>query len=147
MGYSIGSLPKGIQKLVQALNKKFGKDTVKTADEMDRPKDVQAFEDFETRNPNIESSELEKTRELAPKMVERFELKQKYPGINDELLTNIIEDPDPQHKAEVLAQLDEVMRLMIGQGKGTEETIDILKRARNTRKDNAQGGLNYLMGL
>jgi hypothetical protein len=39
------------------------------------------------------------------------------------------------------------MRLMIGQGKGTEETIDILKRARNTRKDNAQGGLNYLMGL
>ena len=147
MGYSIGSLPKGIQKLVQALNKKFGKDTVKTADEIDRPKDVQAFEDFETRNPNIESSELEKTRELAPKMVERFELKQKYPGINDELLTNIIEDPDPQHKAEVLAQLDEVMKLMIGQGKGTEETIDILKRARNTRKDNAQGGLNYLMGL
>ena len=147
MGYSIGSLPKGIQKLVQALNKKFGKDTVKTADEIDRPKDVQAFEDFETRNPNIESSELEKTRELAPKMVERFELKQKYPGIDDELLTNIIEDPDPQHKAEVLAQLDEVMKLMIGQGKGTEETIDILKRARNTRKDNAQGGLNYLMGL
>ena len=147
IGYAVGSLPKGIQKLVQALNKKFGKDTVKTADEMDRPKNVQEFEDFETRNPNIESSELEKTRELAPKMVERFELKQKYPGINDELLTNIIEDPDPQHKAEVLAQLDEVMRLMIGQGKGTEETIDILKRARNTRKDNAQGGLNYLMGL
>lgn len=52
IGYAVGSLPKGIQKLVQALNKKFGKDTVKTADEMDRPKNVQAFEDFETRNPN-----------------------------------------------------------------------------------------------
>ena len=52
IGYAVGSLPKGIQKLVQALNKKFGKDTVKTADEMDRPKDVQAFDDFETRNPN-----------------------------------------------------------------------------------------------
>ena len=52
IGYAVGSLPKGIQKLVQALNKKFGKGTMKTADEMDRPKDVQAFEDFETRNPN-----------------------------------------------------------------------------------------------
>jgi len=52
IGYAVGSLPKGIQKLVQALNKKFGKGTMKTADEMDRPKDVQAFEDFETRNPD-----------------------------------------------------------------------------------------------
>ena len=146
MGYSIGSLPKGIQKLVQALNKKFGKDTVKTADEIDRPKDVQAFEDFETRNPNIESSELEKTRELAPKMVERFELKQKYPGINDELLTNIIEDPDPQHKAEVIATLEETFKMM-QTGKGTDEIIDILEQGKKTRKDNAQGGLNYLMGL
>ena len=146
MGYSIGSLPKGIQKLVQALNKKFGKDTVKTADEIDRPKDVQAFEDFETRNPNIESSELEKTRELAPKMVERFELKQKYPGINDELLTNIIDDPDPQHKAEVIATLEETFKMM-QTGKGTDEIIDILEQGKKTRKDNAQGGLNYLMGL
>ena len=93
-------------------------------------------------------SDTDNLKEMgAPKLAERFELKQKYPGINDELLTNIIEDPDPQHKAEVLAQLDEVMRLMIGQGKGSEETIDILKRARNTRKDNAEGGLNYLMGM
>ena len=146
MGYSIGSLPKGIQKLVQALNKKFGKDTVKTADEMDRPKDVQAFEDFETRNPNIESSELEKTRELAPKMVERFELKQRFPGIDDELLTNIIDDPDPQHKAEVIATLEETFKMM-QTGKGTDEIIDILEQGKKTRKDNAQGGLNYLMGL
>ena len=146
MGYSIGSLPKGIQKLVQALNKKFGKDTVKTADEIDRPKDVQAFEDFETRNPNIESSELEKTRELAPKMVERFELKQRFPGIDDELLTNIIDDPDPQHKAEVIATLEETFKMM-QTGKGTDEIIDILEQGKKTRKDNAQGGLNYLMGL
>jgi hypothetical protein len=146
IGYAIGSLPKSIQKLVQALNKKFGKDTVKTADEMDRPKDVQAFEDFETRNPNVESSELERARELAPKMVERFELKQRFPGINDELLTNIIEDPDPQHKAEVIATLEETFKMM-QTGKGTDEIIDILEQGKKTRKDNAQGGLNYLMGL
>ena len=146
IGYAVGSLPKGIQKLVQALNKKFGKDTVKTADEMDRPKDVQAFEDFETRNPNVESSELERAKELAPKMVERFELKQRFPGIDDELLTNIIEDPDPQHKAEVIATLEETFKMM-QTGKGTDEIIDILEQGKKTRKDNAQGGLNYLMGL
>ena len=52
IGYSIGSLPKGIQALVGLINKKFGKGAVKTADEMDRPKNVKEVEDFETRNPN-----------------------------------------------------------------------------------------------
>ena len=242
IGYAVGSLPKGIQKLVQALNKKFGKDTVKTADEMDRPKDVQAFEDFETRNPNPKrqltddeirdyeeelgdsetwmndgtvgeaeqalkdrrefiadmelqykkgeldpgpgekgrkeflqskmdememsgdnklmtpdeidelstfdiGTELEGLRSLgANKMAERFELKQRFPGIDDELLTNIIEDPDPQHKAEVIATLEETFKMM-QTGKGTDEIIDILEQGKKTRKDNAQGGLNYLMGL
>ena len=52
MNYGIGSLPKGIQALVKTINKKFGKDAVKTADEIDRPKNVQAFDDFEARNPD-----------------------------------------------------------------------------------------------
>ena len=150
IGYAVGSLPKGIQKLVQALNKKFGKGTMKTADEMDRPKDVQAFDDFETRNPNVESSEdiidADEVRKIAPKLVERFELKQRFPGIDDELLTNIIDDPDPQHKAEVIATLEETFKMM-QTGKGTDEIIDILEQGKKTRKDNAQGGLNYLMGL
>ena len=79
-------------------------------------------------------------------MVERFELKDRFPGINDELLTNIIEDSDPQHKAEVIASLEEAFS-MLKKGKGTDEVIDILEQAKKTRKDNAQGGLNYLMGL
>ena len=37
IGYAVGTLPKSIQKLVQALNKKFGKGAVKTADEVDQP--------------------------------------------------------------------------------------------------------------
>ena len=93
-----------------------------------------------------DTSELERARELSPKLVERFELKQKYPGIDEELLTNIIEDPDPQHKAQVLATLDETFKLM-ETGKDPNEIIDILERGKKTRKDNAQGGLNYLMGL
>ena len=93
-----------------------------------------------------DTSGLEKARELAPKMVERFELKQKYPGIDEELLTNIIEDPDPQHKAQVLATLDETFKLM-ETGRSPEEIIDILEQGKKTRKDNAEGGLNYLMGM
>ena len=94
----------------------------------------------------VDDLELEEARNLAPKMVERFELKDRFPGINDELLTNIIEDPNPQHKAEVIASLEEAFR-MLQKGKGTDEVIDILEQAKKTRKDNAQGGLNYLMGL
>ena len=90
--------------------------------------------------------EVDETKKVAPKMVERFELKQKYPGIEEDLLTNIIDDTDPQHKAEVLAQLDQVFEMM-KQGKSPDEVVDILENLKNTRKDNAQGGLNYLMGL
>jgi hypothetical protein len=92
-------------------------------------------------------TELEGLRSLgANKLAERFELKQRFPGIDDELLTNIIEDPDPQHKAEVIATLEETFKMM-QTGKGTDEIIDILEQGKKTRKDNAQGGLNYLMGL
>ena len=57
----------------------------------------------------------------------------------------IIDDPDPQRKAEVLATLDQSMELM-KQGKGSEEVVDILQKE-TKRKDNAGGGLNYLMGM
>ncbi len=110
-------------------------------------KDVEeagGMEAFLDANPI--DDEMATVKKLAPKMVERFELKDRFPGINDELLTNIIEDPDPQHKAEVIASLEEAFR-MLQKGKGTDEVIDILEQAKKTRKDNAQGGLNYLMGL
>jgi hypothetical protein len=92
-------------------------------------------------------SDTDRLKEMgAPKLAERFELKQRFPGIDEDLLTNIIEDPDPQHKAEVIATLDETFKMM-QTGKGPEEIIDILEQGKKTRKDNAQGGLNYLMGL
>ena len=149
IGYAVGSLPKGIQKLVQALNKKFGKDTVKTADEIDRPKNVQAFDDFETRNPKtVESSEdiidVDEVRKLAPQMVERFELKQRFPGLDEDLLNRILIDDNPQRKAEVIATLEESYK-MLEKGMNPEDIIETFKNT--SRRKNAQGGLNYLMGL
>jgi hypothetical protein len=90
--------------------------------------------------------EVEKLSELAPKAAERFKLKQMYPGIDEDFLTKIIDDPDPQRKAEVLAALDQSMLLM-REGKSGDEVVDILKQETKGRKPNAQGGLNYLMGL
>jgi len=77
-------------------------------------------------------------------MVERLQLKQKYPGITDDLLDKILVDDNVQRKAEVMATLDEAFKMM-EKGKGPDEVRDIMKNV--TRKDNAQGGLNYLMGL
>ena len=94
----------------------------------------------------VDDLELKQARDLAPKMVERFELKQKYPGITDDLLDKILIDDNPQRKAEVLASIDEAFRMM-EKGKGPDEVLDIMKKGDKTRKDNAQGGLNYLMGL
>jgi hypothetical protein len=91
-------------------------------------------------------SDLEKAKKLAPKMVERFELKKKYPGIDEDFLTKIIDDPDPQRKAEVLAVLDQSM-LLVREGKSGDEVVDILKKETKGRKPNARGGLNYLMGM
>jgi hypothetical protein len=87
-----------------------------------------------------------KWQNLTPKAAERFKLKQMYPGIDEDFLTKIIDDPDPQRKAEVLAVLDQSMLLM-REGKTGDEVVDILKQETKGRKPNARGGLNYLMGM
>ncbi len=122
--------------------------------DMDQMLEIEGLFDIEVpTNPNqgIPDEEflniLKEDKEaasLAPKLVERFELKQKYPGIDEELLTQIIDDPNPQNKAEALATLDEAMQLA-EQGKGTDEIISILQRLKKTRRDNSEGGLNTLM--
>ena len=242
VGLAIGGLPKGIQALVKTINKKFGKDTLKTADEMERPKaakEKEMFEKFESRNPDrkrkltddeikdyeeelgdsetwmmegtveeaeealrrqkeyqqdmftqykagklnpqpgekgrkefLESkleememsgdkklmtvdeieelsnmdleAEMNVAKSLAPKMVERLELKQKYPGITDELIDRILIDDNMQRKAEVLATLDEAFKMM-EKGMGPDEVLSTIKNV--TRTKQAGGGLAYLMGL
>tara|TARA_E500000318_G_scaffold11584_1_gene10513 strand:- start:89 stop:925 length:837 start_codon:yes stop_codon:yes gene_type:complete len=239
IGYSIGSLPKGIQALVKGINKKFGKGAVKTADEMDRPKNVKEFEDFETRNPNpkrqltddeikfyeeelgdsetwmndgtvgeaekalkdrrqyiadmeleykkgnlnpgpgekgrkefLESkleememsgdkklmtvdeieelsnmdleSEMNVAKGLAPKMVERLQLKERFPGLDDELIERILIDDNPQRKAEVIATIEESYK-MLEKGMDPEDIISTFKNT--PRSKNASGGLPHILGV
>jgi hypothetical protein len=89
--------------------------------------------------------ELDEMAKLAPKAAERFKLKERFPGIDDRLLTQIIDDPDPQRKAEVIATIDQAFELM-RQGKSQEEVYDIMKQMTDRTKQ-AKGGLQYLMGL
>jgi hypothetical protein len=90
--------------------------------------------------------ELDEMAKLTPKATERAKLKRMYPGIDEDFLTKIIDDPDPQRKAEVLAVLDQSM-LLVREGKSGDEVVDILKKETKGRKPNARGGLNYLMGM
>jgi hypothetical protein len=92
--------------------------------------------------------EVESTRALAPKMVERLEIKTKYPGIDDELVDKILIDDNPQRKAELLATLDEAFRMM-EKGKGTDEIIDTFKNQNRTKQASGTGpeGLSEIVSL
>ena len=50
----VGKVVSGIESLIKTINKKFGKGTMKTADEIDQPPktDRQIISEFEARNPN-----------------------------------------------------------------------------------------------
>ena len=83
-------------------------------------------------------------RKLAPKMIERMELKRRYPGITDELLDSILIDDNPQRKAEVLATLDEIFTMM-NKGKGADEILSMFKNINRTKQ--ADGGIIDLTAI
>jgi hypothetical protein len=87
--------------------------------------------------------EIAQSKKLAPQMTERLELKQKYPGITDDLLDKILVDDNPQRKAEVIATIDEAFKMM-EKGKGTDEIIETFKNT--TRTKQASGGLTSMLG-
>src|SRR5210317_1051450 len=118
---------------------------VRFDEEVDLPEDVDPRDTILPMGKKI-LDDVDEAYGMAPKMVERFQLKERFPGIPDELLTRIIDDPDPQNKAEVISTLDQAMELT-KQGKDTDEIISVLERIKKSRKDNSKGGLQYLMGM
>ena len=102
-----------------------------------KPGDAITSENFGNTVFAPDLRELKKARELAPQMVERLELKARYPGITDDLLDSILIDDNPQRKAEVLATLDEAFAMM-RKGKGPDEVLRIIKDMNRTKQ--ADGG-------
>ena len=82
------------------------------------------------------------------KYFEDLEIKTKFKGvISDDLLEQILIDDNPQRKAEVVAAIEQGLKMQ-EKGMSPEEIVNILKNT--TRTKQAQGGsigLNYLMGF
>ena len=78
--------------------------------------------------------------EIAGGVDERTMLKQKYPGITDDLVEKILIDQNPQRKAEVYSTIDQYMKLK-EIGKSEAEAYDIITKSfsKNPTK-HAEGG-------
>jgi hypothetical protein len=84
------------------------------------------------------------TKELAPQMSERMQLKIKYPGITEDLIQKIMVDDNPQRKAELLATLDEAFKMM-NKGMSSDEILNAVKNTPRTKQ--ANGGLAQILEM
>ena len=132
---SEGSVPKGLASFVT----KKGKGEVKMADEVKVSQDVKDKIDY-----NKQRMEDNFTKQMAPKLFLRMELKARFPGITDDMIAKIMADDNPQRIAEVLASMDEGLTMM-EKGMSTDEIINTFKKTPRTKQ--AGGGLSYLMGM
>ena len=112
-----------------------------SSDDADELDELEEFLDQDYKRVKAEQAEEQAVKELAPKMVERLKLKQKYPGITDDLLDKILIDDNPQRKAEVLGSLDETFKMM-EKGMSPDEIIDAFKNV--TRTKQADGGITRI---
>ena len=163
IGYRSGRSVKGIAELLKLTNKKFGKDTLKVADEIERPASAKLsdeFAAFNTRNKRpykqgdaITSENFAETgfapsddtlNILSIARIGPDDLRAKYPGIPERLAKLIGEDTNLQRKAEAIAAIEQAMALK-GAGKSADETIEILKRESKTKM--SKGGLARILEM
>ncbi len=93
---------------------------------------------------DIDDEEIESARTLAPQMVERLQLKERFPGLDEELIQRILIDDNPQRKAEVIATIEESYK-MLEKGMQPEDIISTFKNT--SRSKNASGGLPHILGV
>ena len=90
------------------------------------------------------AGQLEKNVTGLSDMSKADQLRQEFPGITDDMIEKILMDDNPQRIAEVKQTMREALKMQ-EKGMSTEEIINSFESIK--RKDNAQGGLNYLMGM
>ena len=157
-GGRIGFAGGGIKALIAMMNKKFGKDAVKTADDIAQPdfaKLKKEFEAFQERNPDVELPFANRDKRIIPEglteedvdfAILKGEFERKYSKlIPEDLMKKIMADDDPQRVKEIIGHVEQAA-IMTDKGMSADQVIDAFKTGEK-RKDNADGGLNYLMGL
>jgi hypothetical protein len=82
------------------------------------------------------------------KFLEMEAIQQKYGNmIDNDFLQKIMVDDNPMRKAEILATIDEAMKMQ-EKGMSPQEIMDIMKNTTRTKQaDGGSIGLNYLLGL
>jgi hypothetical protein len=158
-GFRSGRSVKGIAELLKLTNKKFGKDTLKTADKIDRPEAAKLRDEFKSFNKRRSEyggpysddyyrksleEELVNVDELPIELLNAEALMVKYPGIPERLAKLIGEDTNLQRKAEAIAAIEQAMALK-GAGKSADETIAILKSESKTKM--SKGGLARILEM
>ena len=107
-------------------------------------------------NPeNVKLSYADKDKRIIPEglteedidlAILKGEFERKYSKlIPEDLMKTIMADEDPQRVQEIIAHVEQAA-IMTDKGMSADQVIDAFK-AGEKRKDNADGGLNYLMGL
>jgi hypothetical protein len=158
-GFRSGRSVKGIAELLKLTNKKFGKDTLKTADKIDRPEAAKLRDEFKSFNKRRSEyggpysddyyrksleEELVNVDELPIELLNAEALMVKYPGIPERLAKLIGEDTNLQRKAEAIAAIEQALALR-GAGKSADETIAILKSESKTKM--SKGGLARILEM
>ena len=172
-GGRIGFAGGGIKALIAMINKKFGKDTMKTANQV-KPSEFKSFKTerdfddladklnlekefkaFQERNPDVKLPYADKDKKIIPEglteedidfAILKGEFERKYSKlIPEDLMKTIMADEDPQRVKEIIAHVEQAA-IMTDKGMSADQVIDAFKKGEK-RKDNADGGLNYLMGL
>ena len=92
-------------------------------------------------NPEIQYAETLMQKQL--KMTPEQELRQEFPGISDEMVSNILTDTNQQRIAEVKATMREALKMQ-EKGMGPDEIISTFKNTSRTK--NASGGLAGMLG-
>jgi hypothetical protein len=158
-GFRSGKTVKSLAELLKLTNKKFGKDTLKIADEIDRPEAAKLSDEFKSFNKRRSEyggpysddyyrksleEELVNVDDLPIEKLDAEALMVKYPGIPERLAKLIGEDTNLQRKAEAIAAIEQAMALK-GAGKSADETIAILKSESKTKM--SKGGLARILEM
>jgi hypothetical protein len=138
IGFRSGKSVKGIMNLI---NKKFGKDTLKVADEIDRPASAKLSDEFAAFNErNLGGI---KNAEVPMELMTVDIIKVKYPQIPDEIAEIIASLPNDK-KALAIADIQQAIMLQRS-GRSADEIVNIMKREPKTKM--AKGGLARILEM
>jgi len=157
----VGKTVSGIESLKGAISKimnRFGEDAITTADKVDQPEKTtqQLISEFESRNkPDAIKIESREILDVPPVpsgfKLSKEKLMTKFPELDEDFANNIM-DMDKDTQGRIIKMLENRRldpeaydRLLAEYGDTLEFQAEFDKVTR--RKNNNQGGLNYLMGL